>query len=71
VIKFVTGNCLNGLGIVLKESFSDFSKDKILSKSKTFYKGFGPVLSLRALIHEFFQKKFNYARNVNIVKNPK
>jgi len=57
MIKFFTGNCLNGLGIVLKKSLSDLSKDKTFSKNKTFYKGFGPVLSLRALIHEFFQKK--------------
>jgi hypothetical protein len=71
VIKFVAGNCLNGIEIVLKESLSDLPKDKTLSKIKTFNKGFEPVLSLRALIHEFFQKKFNHTRNVNIVKNPK
>ena len=60
MIKFFAGSCLSGLGIVLKEPYAIYLyglnrllKQKLLLIARL-------VLSLRALIHEFFQQKYNY-----------
>jgi len=57
MIKFLTGSCLNELGIVLKEPSRFYVIDGTTCQSRNLYLCPGQVLSLRTLIHEFFQKK--------------
>jgi hypothetical protein len=59
IIKFLTGSCLSGLGIVLKEPKVIYFMDQASVKALELYELSGQVLSLRTLIHEFFQPKFN------------
>ena len=71
MIKFLAGSCLSELGIVLKEPLTIYFMDENLCLSRDIYEWPGQVLSLRALIHEFFQQKFNYTRSGNILKSLK
>jgi hypothetical protein len=50
---------LSGLGIVMKKSPSIEGPAIVLFSTTDPYQKKKPVFSLRAVIHEFFQKKFN------------
>jgi len=68
VIKFLAGSCLTRLprkaraGRVVRDRFErrivDLGFPPLLKQKP--YESTGQVLLLRALIHEFFQQKFNY-----------
>jgi len=57
MIKFLVGSCLSGLGVVMKEPLKFNAMDITSCHAEDLYKQPGQVLSLRALIHEFFQQK--------------
>jgi len=53
------GSCLSGLGIVMKKPLSIQGPVIVFFSTTAPYQKIEPVFSLRAVIHEFFQKKFN------------